>query len=101
MQQRPISENQQSMSELRDSLLLVMHSHEAQDHGGKPCPGHRVSAIAFLAHSLGIHSLLAWDAVQRVSQDYAAECANCPHLVIDPADEHKPMIRHRDRETTA
>lgn len=69
-----------AMSALRDQLITTMQQHERRAHGGAPCMGNRASAIAYLAHCLGVRDD-AWHYAATLRQEYDAHCVGdqCPH----------------------
>jgi hypothetical protein len=76
------------MGSLRDQLVALMHDHENTAHGGKPCAGNRASAVAYLAHCLGVRGEL-WDYAHTLLEEYDANCKgdNCEH---DALEEEEP-----------
>jgi len=43
-----------AMTAVRDQFLTALEFHEREDHAGEPCAANRLSALAYLAHSLGM-----------------------------------------------
>jgi hypothetical protein len=64
----------------RDQVLKVVLDHEQDTHQGRPCWGNRFSAIAHLAHSLGVTSADLAE-VGKLVDVYDANCKDesCPH----------------------
>jgi hypothetical protein len=77
-----------AMSAVRDQVLEVCASHEREAHGGQACMGNRASAIAFLAHCLGVRGE-AWDYAEELLAEYDANCdgTDCGHDPDENADE--------------
>lgn len=39
---------------IADDLNAMLDQHEADDHGGDPCPYERANVLAYLAHRIGV-----------------------------------------------
>ena len=81
------SEMQIAMAEVRDAMIKVIERQERESHEGKPCSGNRASAIAYMAHSIGVrHS--CWDLAGVLLDQYDAACndRNCRHETPMPTN---------------
>lgn len=68
-----------AMMAVRDQMEAALKHHETEAHGGKPCAGNRASAIAYLAHCLGVCGEL-WDYAGGLREQYDANCKGpCEH----------------------
>ena len=75
----------QQMGKIRDQLIESMFAHERIVHGGKPCWGNRASAVAYLAHCLGLGSRPQHlEVMLEQLQEYERECINpqCTHRTV-------------------
>ena len=82
----PYNQMALAMGALRDQLIATIRMHERKAHDGAPCMGNRASAIAYLAHCIGIRGSNAWSAVGDMSRDYDARCTDggdCLHPTGD------------------
>lgn len=70
-----------AMSAVQDQLLAVIASHEREDHEGKACMPNRASAIAYLAHCLGVRGI-HWDGAGQFLEEYDHSCK-------DPSHQHR------------
>jgi hypothetical protein len=64
------------LGDSRDDLIDMIRRHERQRHGGGCCLEERISAVAFIAHSLGLAAddNDAWDYARAiVKQVYEVE----------------------------
>ena len=62
-----------AMGAVRDQLLALIQEHERTDHGGDVCLAGRASAIAYLAHSIGVRDG-AWTYAESLLAEYDAAC---------------------------
>ncbi len=72
----------EALGDIRDRLCIIMAQHEVETHDGRPCWGNRASAIAHLAHCLGIRGS-SWDYAKVLLDEYDAACPGqpaCAHL---------------------
>jgi hypothetical protein len=71
-----------AMAEVRERLFAIMFQHEQAAHGGRACWPNRLSALAYLAHCLGIGQQpgAALDILAYL-EDYDRNCvdAKCGH----------------------
>jgi hypothetical protein len=49
-----VTEMQQQLAPARDQIIAAILKHEGEAHGGGPCWGNRASAVAYIAHALGM-----------------------------------------------
>ena len=66
----------EAMNAISDQVEMLMREHENEEHGGTYCGGNRASAVAFLAHRLGVRGAV-WDYAHQVLAVYDAECPGC------------------------
>ncbi len=76
----PLDEMQVAIAAARDQVLAVVTRHERDAHGGSPCIGNRASAVAYLAHCLGVRGQ-AWLYAESLLAEYDAFCPgrDCTH----------------------
>jgi hypothetical protein len=69
------------MAEVRDRLFTILEDHEREVHGGRACMANRISAVAYLAHCLGVRSIKQGRDLMMGILDYNARCkdADCRH----------------------
>jgi len=69
-----------AMGAVRDQIIALMHEHERESHDGQPCAANRASAVAFIAHCLGVRGEV-WDYARSLLAQYDARCdnLNCEH----------------------
>ncbi len=69
-----------AMGAIRDQVLAICRGHELEAHGGRPCMANRASAVAFLAHCLGVRGPV-WEYAEQLLHDYDARCdgRDCDH----------------------
>lgn len=72
----------EQMRDIRDRLFATLEAHEQEEHAGGACWGNRISAIAYLCHSLGISEQQV-SRVREVLAVYDAVCRDrhCKHKV--------------------
>ncbi len=76
-----------AMSAIRDQLFALMAQHERDEHAGAPCWPNRGSAIAFLAHCLGIHAASGlWCWIGDELERYTLNCGENCHPVPQDGD---------------
>lgn len=63
----------EAMATVRDQFFEALRQHEAEDHGGDPCIGNRISAVAYLAHSAGLQ-LKHCGALILMIEEYRSTC---------------------------
>lgn len=69
-----------AMASVRDQILAIVQDHERTAHAGAPCWLNRASALAYLAHCLGIHpETPPWDYVSRLAGEYDEQCGKHCH----------------------
>lgn len=67
-----------------DQLVAVLEAHERADHGGEICPGNRLSAVAFIAHRLGVNTFRSgWPAFVTVLKQYERDCPGCQKAIAE------------------
>lgn len=69
-----------AMGAVRDQVLAVVMAHERDDHAGQPCMSNRASAVAYIAHCLGVRNDV-WTYSEELLAEYDANCkdTDCKH----------------------
>lgn len=57
-----------------EAAIAAIREHEIREHFGGPCVGNRLSAVAFLAHHLGLKRKAHLDTVGQLMDHYDANC---------------------------
>jgi hypothetical protein len=78
----------EKMGDVRDALFDALGRHEAETHGGLACWPARASAVAFVAHCLGVmNNTLLWDEVGKMLDTYDAGCNDRCHPQVGGGPE--------------
>jgi hypothetical protein len=81
---------QAKLSEARRIIIDVILDHEREAHDGHICWGNRASAVALVAHSLGLGALgtTGWVFTEALLRDYDQHCKAlaCEHPRVPRAD---------------
>ncbi len=78
---KPMSQMIESLNTAADLFEVEMQLHESEAHGGVHCEPNRASAVAFLAHRLGVRGI-AFDYASVLLEEYDRNCPGC--------NAHKP-----------
>lgn len=66
------------MNAIADQVEASCSEHETEDHGGEMCYVNRMSAVAFLAHRLGIKpGNASASSFTLLLDDYQQNCPHC------------------------
>ncbi len=76
-----------AMHAVTDQLDAVLKAHEREDHAGGQCVGSRISAVAFIAHWIGINTFRSsWQMFLDAVKDYETNCPGCQKVIAEGKD---------------